>query len=50
MNLKRLALFFLITISYNTFAQKDGYWDKERATTKEIIAYARDRITLKTED
>ncbi|MBF4490969.1 hypothetical protein IR010_00335 [Flavobacterium sp. MR2016-29] len=50
MNLKRLALLFLITISYSSFAQKDGYWDKERATTKEIIVSARDRIVLKTED
>lgn len=50
MNFKKFALFLLISISYNTFAQKDGYWDKERATTKEIIVYARDRITLSTED
>ena len=50
MNLKQIALFLLITVSYNSFAQKDGYWDKERATTKEIIVSPRDRITLKTED
>ncbi|MFH6996349.1 tetratricopeptide repeat protein [Flavobacterium sp. FlaQc-57] len=50
MNLKKIALFLLITISYSTYAQKDGYWDKERATTKEIIVSARDRIVLKTED
>ncbi|MDR7371627.1 tetratricopeptide repeat protein [Flavobacterium aquidurense] len=50
MNFKKIALFFLITVSYNAFAQKDGYWDKERATTKEIIVSARDRIVLKTED
>ena len=50
MNLKKIVLFILITVSYNTFAQKDGYWDKERATTKEIIVSARDRIVLKTED
>lgn len=50
MNLKKIALFLLITSSVNTFAQKDGYWDKERATTKEIILSAGDRITLKTED
>jgi tetratricopeptide (TPR) repeat protein len=50
MTFKKIALFFLITASYNTFAQKDGYWDKERATTKEIIVSARDRITIKTED
>lgn len=50
MNFKKIALFLLITSSLNTFAQKDGYWDKERATTKEIIVSARDRIILKTED
>lgn len=50
MNLKKIALFLFITISYSTYAQKDGFWDKERATTKEIIVSARDRIVLKTED
>ena len=50
MNFKNIIPFILITVSFNTFAQKDGYWDKDRATTKEIIAYARDRVTLKTED
>ncbi|PIF34773.1 hypothetical protein CLU81_5436 [Flavobacterium sp. 9] len=50
MNLKKVALFFLIAVSYSSYAQKDGYWDKERATTKEIIVSARDRILLKTED
>jgi hypothetical protein len=32
------------------FAQQDGYWDKERATTKEIVVSARDRIVIKTDD
>jgi len=50
MDFKKIILFLLITASYSSFAQKDGYWDKERATTKEIILSARDRITLKTED
>lgn len=50
MNLKKIALFLFITISYSTYAQKDGFWDKERATTKEIIVSARDRIVMKTED
>ena len=36
--------------SISTFAQQDGYWDKERATTKEIIVSARDRIVIKTDD
>lgn len=34
----------------NSFSQKDGYWDKERATTKEIIVSARDRIIIKTDE
>lgn len=50
MNLKRFTLFLLLIVPYTAFAQKDGYWDKERATTKEIIVSARDRINLKTED
>ena len=31
-------------------AQQDGYWDKDRATTKEIVVTARDRIVVKTDD
>ncbi|MDA6068924.1 tetratricopeptide repeat protein [Flavobacterium sp. AC] len=50
MNFKKIFLFLFVVSSYNSFAQKDGYWDKERATTKEIIVSARDRILLKTED
>ena len=50
MNLKKIFVLFLISSFYNAFAQKDGYWDKERATTKEIIVSAGDRITVKTED
>jgi len=50
MTFKKIFLSLLITFSFNAFAQKDGYWDKERATTKEIIVSARDRIVLKTED
>lgn len=50
MNLKKITLFLFILLSCKTFAQKDGYWDKERATTREIIVSARDRISLKTED
>ena len=34
----------------SAFAQKDGYWDKDRAMTKEIIVSARDRIVVKTDD
>ena len=32
------------------FSQKDGYWDKTRATSEEISVSARDRIVIKTQD
>lgn len=50
MNFKRIFLILLLGSSYSSFAQKDGYWDKERATTKELIVSAGDRITFKIED
>lgn len=37
-------------LSITSFGQQDGYWDKERATKKEIIVSARDRIVIKSED
>ena len=44
--------FCFITLLFTTlaFAQQDGYWDKDRSTTKEINVSARDRIVIKTED
>lgn len=51
MNLNQLFLVLFIGISSTSiFAQKDGYWDKERAFNKEIIVSARERIVIKTED
>ncbi|NDP27214.1 MAG: hypothetical protein GZ087_07290 [Flavobacterium sp.] len=51
MNINKILFVLLTSISFNIiFAQKDGYWDKERATKKEIIVSARDRIVIKTED
>jgi tetratricopeptide (TPR) repeat protein len=48
---KKIILLLLVNIFYQSaFAQKDGYWDKDRATTKEIIVSARDRIVVKTDD
>lgn len=44
------ALFLLLLITHAAFSQQEGYWDKDRATTKEIIVSAGDRITVKTED
>lgn len=36
--------------SFKTFAQKDGYWDKERATSKEVTLSAGKRTLIKSED
>ena len=48
---KYFILFILFLGSINTvFSQKDGYWDKTRATTEEITVSARDRIIIKTQD
>ena len=47
---KQLFLFTTLLFSTIIFAQQDGYWDKERSTTKEIKVSARDRIVIKTED
>lgn len=51
MNSKKIVVLLLISIWSNfILAQKDGYWDKERATKKEIVVSARERIVIKTED
>lgn len=48
---KYFIVLFLFLITTNTiFSQKDGYWDKTRATTEEITVSARDRIIIKTQD
>lgn len=50
MNLQKILFVLLITIPFSSiFAQQDGYWDKERATKREIVVSARDRIVIKTE-
>jgi hypothetical protein len=46
---KIVFLLFVSIFYQSVFAQQDGYWDKERATTKEVIS-ARDRIVIKTDD
>lgn len=49
--MKKIILVLLISIFYQSvFAQKSGYWDKERATSKEIVVSARDRIIIETDD
>lgn len=50
MKSKKLVLVLLLSSFYSAFAQKEGYWDKERSTTKEIIVSARDRIIIPTDD
>jgi len=43
-------LLLLIFLSLKVFSQTDGFWDKERATYKEIKVSAGQRIVIKTED
>lgn len=47
---RQLLLFITFLFTANTFAQQDGYWDKERSTSKEIKVSARDRIVIKIDD
>lgn len=47
---KLLYLVSTLLFSISFFAQKDGFWDKERATTKEIKLSAGKRTLIKTED
>ncbi|MFV8326500.1 tetratricopeptide repeat protein [Flavobacterium sp. ZS1P14] len=51
MNIQKIALLAISIISFQSgFSQKDGYWDKTRATTEEMTVSARDRIVIKTQD
>ena len=48
---KYFIFFIVFLLSTNiVFSQKDGYWDKTRATSEEISVSARDRIVIKTQD
>ena len=47
---KSFFLFLTLLFTAITFAQQDGYWDRERSTSKEIKVSARDRIVIKIED
>ena len=47
---KLLYLVSALLFSTSFFSQKDGFWDKERATTKEIKLSAGKRALIKTED
>jgi hypothetical protein len=50
MKKKCFLLFIAFQFTINAFSQQDGYWDKDRSTTKEINVSARDRIIIKTDD
>lgn len=51
MHKKNFIVLFLFLITANTvFSQKDGYWDKSRATTEEITVSAGARTVVKTQD
>jgi tetratricopeptide (TPR) repeat protein len=50
MQKKYLLLLIALQTTIHTFSQQDGYWDKDRSTTKEISVSARDRIIIKTDD
>lgn len=48
-----MKIFFMLLCSTAfqfAFSQQDGYWDKDRATNKQIIVSARDRILINTEE
>ncbi|MFC5683233.1 tetratricopeptide repeat protein [Flavobacterium sp. MAHUQ-51] len=47
---KIIFVLFVSIFCQSVFAQKTGYWDKERATYKEIMVSARDRIVVETDD
>ena len=51
MNSKNTIALLLICFSYSAvFSQTDGYWDNERATKKEVLVSARDRIVVKSDE
>ncbi|MBQ0908686.1 tetratricopeptide repeat protein [Flavobacterium sp. F-328] len=47
---KYFFTYFALLLASGVFAQKEGYWDKARATTQEIQVSARDRMLVKTQD
>ena len=49
-HLKMKKIFILLLITQISFAQKDGFWDKERAFTKEIKLSAGNRTLVKIDD
>ncbi len=47
---KQIFTLFLFLAAAVLHAQSDGYWDKDRATAREIIVPAGNRVVIKTED
>ncbi len=43
-------IFLFLLIKMFTFAQINGYWDKDRATSKQVVVTARDRIVIPVEE
>ncbi|MDI1255825.1 MAG: hypothetical protein PSV16_06970 [Flavobacterium sp.] len=50
--MRNSLLLFITTLAIQTISaqRQDGYWDKDRATTKQITVSAGNRILVKTED
>ena len=48
--MKFYPILIISVFSNFLFSQKDGFWDKERATTKEVTVSAGEKIILKTDD
>ena len=45
----QLIFLLLLTFAFS-FAQTDGYWDKERATSKQVLVTARKRVIIPVEE
>lgn len=45
----KFTFLFLLIFTFSQ-SQTDGYWDKERATSKQVIVSARDRIIIPVEE
>ncbi|HLF51867.1 tetratricopeptide repeat protein [Flavobacterium sp.] len=49
--IKKYYFILLLTATIQSvFSQQDGYWDKDRVTSREIIVNARDIVVVKSED
>ena len=48
--MQKLTLYISLCITTISAAQTDGYWDKERATSKQIIVSARERVIIPIEE